>query len=76
MAGDGAAETEQATGGSDGDKIAAKVEEIAAVEVFPAVLGGVVNEGRGIGMVIDHEEPRISSRDLGASKLEALRGLA
>lgn len=77
VAGDGAAVTEQAAGRSDGDEIlTVVVEEIAAVEIFPGVLSGVENEGGRIGIVVDHEEPRISSRDLRASKLEAFRGLA
>lgn len=45
IAGDGAAETEQATGGSDGDEIAAVEEEaITVVEVFPVVFSGIENE--------------------------------
>lgn len=67
-----ASKTEQAARGSHGDETAA----VAAVaEVLPAVLCGVVYESRRIGVVRDHEEPRISERDLGASKVEAFGGL-
>lgn len=69
IAGGGGAEAEEAAGGSDWDEIAA---EEGAIEVFPGVFGGVEEEGgTRIGVVADHEEPRISTRDLRAGKVEA-----
>ena len=72
VAGDRGAEAEQAAGGSYGGEVTAVAEEEGAVEVFPAVFCGVVNErrrGRG-GVFSDHEEPRVSRKDSRASELE------
>ena len=71
MAGDRGAEAEQAAGGSYGAEEITTVVEEGTAEDSPAVFCGVVNERRGRGGVFsDHEEPRISIRDLRAGELE------
>uniref|UniRef100_A0A1J3FVR0 Uncharacterized protein n=1 Tax=Noccaea caerulescens TaxID=107243 RepID=A0A1J3FVR0_NOCCA len=63
--------SKEAAGGSDWAEIAAVVDEEGAIEVFPVVFGGVEDERRRIWIVADHEEPRISTRDLRTGEVEA-----